>query len=58
MDKKDEIIICKDCSKEFIFTIRDQEFYEKMGFTNKPVRCKECRDKKKAIHNDNNKKNS
>ena len=56
MDKKDEIIICKDCSKEFIFTIRDQEFYEKMGFTNKPVRCKECRDKKKAIHND--KKNS
>lgn len=56
MDKKDEVIVCKDCSKEFTFTVRDQEFYEKMGFTNKPVRCKECRDKKKSMHND--KKNS
>lgn len=47
MEKQDEVIICKDCGKEFTFTVRDQEFYEKMGFQNKPVRCKECRDKKK-----------
>lgn len=47
MEKQDEKIICKDCKKEFVFTVRDQEFYEKMGFTNKPVRCKDCRNAKK-----------
>ena len=45
--KKDEKIICKDCGKEFIFTVGEQEFYEEKGFTNKPVRCKECRAAKK-----------
>lgn len=45
---QDEKIICKDCGKEFIFTVRDQEFYAEKGFTNKPVRCKECRMAKKA----------
>ncbi len=45
--KKDEKIICKDCGKEFIFTVGEQEFYEEKGFTNKPVRCKECRSAKK-----------
>ena len=47
MEKQDEKIICKDCGKEFFFTVRDQEFYEKMGFTNKPARCKDCRNAKK-----------
>ena len=28
MEKQDEKIICKDCGKEFFFTVRDQEFYE------------------------------
>ena len=45
---QDEVIVCKDCGTEFTFSVRDQEFYEKMGFTNKPVRCKECRDKRKS----------
>lgn len=44
---QDEKIICKDCGKEFIFTVRDQEFYAEKGFQNKPVRCKECRQAKK-----------
>lgn len=51
MEKKDETIVCKDCGKEFVFTVRDQEFYEEKGFTNKPVRCRECRAAKKAQSN-------
>ena len=47
---QDEKIICKDCGKEFVFTVREQEFYAEKGFENKPVRCKECREKKKALH--------
>lgn len=53
MEKKDIKIICKDCGEEFLFTVREQEFYEEKGFNNQPVRCKECRDKKKAERNNN-----
>ena len=51
MEKQDKVIVCKDCKKEFTFTVRDQEYYEQMGFKNEPVRCKECRDKRKAEKN-------
>lgn len=53
MDKKfeDETIVCKDCGKEFVFTAGEKEFYERNGLTNKPVRCKECREAKKAAFN-------
>lgn len=44
---EDKTIVCKDCNKEFTFTIGEQEFYKEKGFTNEPVRCKECRDAKK-----------
>lgn len=42
----DKTIICKDCGREFTFTVRDQEFYNKMKFT-EPTRCRECREKRK-----------
>lgn len=48
---EDKTITCKDCGAEFAFTAREQEFYKEKGFTNEPVRCKECRDKKKAERN-------
>ena len=48
MEKQDKTIICKDCGQEFIFTVGEQEFYEEKDFANEPVRCKECRDKRKA----------
>lgn len=52
MDHKvyeDETIVCKDCGEEFVFSARDQEFFfDKMKFTNKPVRCKACREKKNS----------
>ena len=44
----DETLVCKDCGQEFIFTAREQEFYAETGFENKPLRCKACRDKRKA----------
>ena len=40
---QDEILVCRDCGKEFVFTAGEQEFYASKGFENKPVRCKECR---------------
>ena len=40
-------LICKDCGKAFDFTVGEQRFYEEKGFA-QPIRCKECRDAKKA----------
>lgn len=40
-------LVCKDCKKEFDFTVGEQRFYEEKGFAS-PIRCKECRDAKKA----------
>jgi len=48
---QDKTIVCKDCGKEFTFTVRDQEFYKEKGFDNEPKRCKECRIAKKEKQN-------
>ncbi len=48
MEKEDIKIVCKDCGQEFLFTVGEQNFYEEKGFDHQPVRCKECRAKKKA----------
>lgn len=39
----DKTLNCRDCSKEFIFTAGEQEFYATRGFQNEPSRCPECR---------------
>lgn len=52
MEFKDETIVCKDCGKEFVFTVGEQEFFKEKGLENKPVRCKECRQAKKARLNE------
>ena len=44
---EDKTLVCKDCGEEFVFTAREQEFYESKGFVNEPLRCKPCRDKRK-----------
>ena len=44
---EDKTLVCKDCGKEFIFSAGEQEFYQERGFENEPVRCRECRDKRK-----------
>ena len=48
---EDKKIICKDCGKEFIFTVGEQEFYKEKGFENEPTRCISCRRAKKQQNN-------
>ena len=50
-ERKDKTIVCKDCGKEFVFTVGEQEFYAEKGFQNEPVRCKECRISRKEKRN-------
>lgn len=48
---QDKNIVCKDCGKEFVFTVGEQEFYKEKGFDNEPVRCVECRRSRKQQNN-------
>jgi len=43
----DKKIKCIDCHKDFIFTAGEQEFFEERGYST-PIRCKDCRIKRKA----------
>lgn len=45
---QDKNLTCVDCSKPFVWTAGEQQFYQDKGFTNPPSRCPECRAKKKA----------
>ena len=54
---QDKKIICKDCGKEFVFTVGEQEFYQSRGFENEPVRCPDCRNAKKSRNADFSRKN-
>lgn len=40
---EDKNITCKECSRPFVFTVRDQQFYAEKGFQNEPQRCRDCR---------------
>ena len=42
-----EMLNCRDCPRQFEFSKGEQEFYAMKGFTNKPSRCRECKEKKK-----------
>jgi len=44
----EKILNCKDCEKDFEFTVTEQEFFAQKGFTNEPGRCPECRAARKA----------
>ena len=45
---EDKVLTCKDCSRTFEFTVRDQQFYAQKGFVNEPQRCKDCRSARKS----------
>ena len=47
-DYVDEVLVCRDCGAEFVFTAGEQAFYAEKGFDQKPGRCKSCRDARKA----------
>ena len=49
---QDKVLACRDCGKEFTWTASEQEFYQKKGFENAPVRCPDCRALKKQRMND------
>ncbi len=45
---QDKTITCRDCNREFVFTIGEQEFFSQKGFTNEPSRCPDCRATRKS----------
>ncbi|PZR56752.1 MAG: zinc-binding protein [Candidatus Meridianibacter frigidus] len=45
----DEKLNCVDCGREFAFTSGEQQFYASKGFQNKPNRCPDCRQARKAM---------
>jgi len=44
---EERVLICKDCGKEFIFSVQEQEFFAEKGFQNDPARCLDCRKARK-----------
>jgi len=45
----DQMLDCVDCGRQFVFTAGEQEFYTQKGFQNKPNRCPDCRQARKAM---------
>jgi CxxC-x17-CxxC domain-containing protein len=45
----DEMLNCVDCGRQFVFSSGEQEFYAQKGFQNKPNRCPDCRQARKAM---------
>lgn len=48
----DRSIVCREqtCGKTFVFTAGEQRFFQTLGHAD-PVRCKECRARRKAQQN-------
>lgn len=49
---EEKILSCKDCGKEFVFSVSEQEFFAEKGFKNTPSRCPECRAANKSRRNE------
>ena len=45
----DQLLTCIDCGQEFTFTAGEQQFFSQKGFQNKPSRCPDCRQARKAM---------
>jgi CxxC-x17-CxxC domain-containing protein len=50
MEFEDRELTCSDCGETFVFSARDQEFFESKGFQ-EPKRCPQCRRARKAQRN-------
>jgi len=48
MSLVDRTLTCRDCGAQFVFSAREQEFYQSKGFENEPARCPECRQARKT----------
>lgn len=49
---EDKQLNCSDCGNPFVFTAGEQQFYADKGFTNAPLRCKDCRAQRKNSRRD------
>ena len=47
MEFADKSLVCRECSKSFLFTAGEQEFFRQKGLLNQPGRCPECRNRRK-----------
>jgi CxxC-x17-CxxC domain-containing protein len=47
----DKILVCADCSQQFVFTSSEQDFYAQRGFSD-PKRCGPCRNARKSARPD------
>jgi len=39
----DKALVCRDCSRDFVFSAGEQEFYQSRGLQHEPSRCIDCR---------------
>ena len=44
----DQTLRCRECGRDFLFTVGEQEFYASRGLVNTPSRCPECRAARKS----------
>ena len=44
---QDRLLTCRDCSKEFVFTAGEQQFYASKGLQHEPRRCGDCRNNRR-----------
>lgn len=43
---QDQVFQCKDCGRDFTFSIGEQRFFQSKGLST-PLRCSECRMKRR-----------
>lgn len=43
MAMQDKTLVCRDCGREFVFSVGEQEFFLSRGLEREPSRCRECR---------------
>jgi hypothetical protein len=44
----EKLLVCTDCKKNFIFTVKEQEYHFSRGFPNEPGRCPRCQQARKT----------
>jgi CxxC-x17-CxxC domain-containing protein len=49
---EDKMLGCKDCGSQFLFSMREQQFFAEKGFANQPVRCRDCRQVRRSQSSD------
>ena len=48
MTYDDKTLMCRDCSKPFVWTAGEQHFFHEKQLINIPARCPQCRSARKA----------